>query len=78
MRPTETKMERAVVALVPFVNRWHLPLNPEELYEMASAVLEHADGAPLSDEVASEIDQRVNKQLDEYDARIKDQRRYRE
>jgi hypothetical protein len=43
MQPTEDQMERAVTALVPYVQEWRLPLNPEELSEMAGAVLEHFD-----------------------------------
>jgi hypothetical protein len=43
MKPTERQMERAVTALVPYVKEWGLPLNPEQRYELAGAVLEHFD-----------------------------------
>jgi hypothetical protein len=45
MEPTPEQMERAVTALVPYVQEWRLPLNPEHLYELAGAVLAHFDSA---------------------------------
>jgi len=41
-------MERAVAALLPFVREWGLQLNPEHLYELAGAVLEHRSLTPPS------------------------------
>ena len=38
-------MIRAVTALVPFVDAFGLPVNPEELEVMAYAVLRFADSA---------------------------------
>ena len=49
---TEGEIERAVTALVPYVQEWGLPLNPEDLQAMAVAVLTHA----RSDATLSEID----------------------
>jgi hypothetical protein len=54
--------ERATAALFPFVQEWGLPLNPEDLEEMAYAVLSHAD----SDRSLEEIHQAVKDQLAEY------------
>jgi hypothetical protein len=51
-RPTEGEIERAVTALVPYVQEWGLPLNPEDLQAMAVAVLMHTH----SDETLEEID----------------------
>lgn len=44
-------MKRAVAALVPFVQEWKLPLNPEELHELAGAVLTHFDSAASFEEI---------------------------
>jgi hypothetical protein len=38
-------MDRAVAALLPYVQAWGLPLNPEHLHELAGAVLSHFDSA---------------------------------
>jgi hypothetical protein len=43
MKPTPEQMDRAVAALVPYVGAWGLSLNPEELHELAGAVLTHFD-----------------------------------
>jgi hypothetical protein len=41
-RLTEGEIERGVTALVPYVQEWGLPLNPEDLQAMAVAVLIHS------------------------------------
>jgi hypothetical protein len=64
--PTKEQMERAVAALWPFVEAWDLPLNPEDLHELAGAVLEHAN----SDATFDEIDSAVRHQLAEYKAKM--------
>jgi hypothetical protein len=51
MKPTPEQMERAGAALVPYVLDWDLSLNPEHLYELAGAVLEHFDGGSSFDEI---------------------------
>jgi hypothetical protein len=51
-RLTEGEIERAVTALVPYVQEWGLPLNPEDLQAMAVAVLIHS----RSDASHAEID----------------------
>ena len=40
--PTPDEMVRAVTALLPFVSRWDLPLNPEDVEVLAYAALRHA------------------------------------
>lgn len=55
-------MERAVAALLPFLHEWKLSLNPEDLFELAAAVLHHFD----SDESFEEIDAAVREQLADY------------
>jgi hypothetical protein len=62
MKPTEEQMERAVAALLPYVNEWRLSLNPEDLYEMAGAVLEHFD----SEESFAMIDAAERERLADY------------
>jgi hypothetical protein len=58
----QQRRERAVTALVPFVMKWRLPVNPEDLEEMAYAVLARAD----STETHEEIGLAVRHQLADY------------
>lgn len=51
VEPTPEQMERGVAALVPYVQEWKLSLNPEELYELAGAVLTHFDSADSFDAI---------------------------
>ena len=51
MKPTPEQMDRAVAALLPYVQEWNLPLNPEDLYELAGAVLTHFDSADSFDAI---------------------------
>lgn len=54
-RLTEGEIERAVTALLPYVQEWGLPINPEDLQAMAVAVLTHARGdTPFADIDAAE------------------------
>lgn len=62
--PDEQQMMRATTALGPFVRRWNLPLNPEDLAELAYAVLRHA----RSDDTPEQIVDAVEHQLDEHEA----------
>lgn len=58
---TRTQFERACDALMPFVDEWHLPLNPENTELMAYAVLKHASsprGLDTAEDYA-EIDEDV-------------------
>ena len=59
MKPTPEQVERAAGALVPFVEEWKLPLNPEDLAELAYAVLMHHD----SDASREEIEAAVREQI---------------
>ena len=66
-QPTTRQVERAVAALVPFVNEWNLPLNPEHLSELAHAVLVHSDDVTSFDE----IDAAVRTQISEANERLR-------
>jgi len=61
------RVERGTAALIPFVQRWKLNLNPEDLAEIAWAVLEHADSTTDFDEVHV----LVHEQLDEFERRAR-------
>jgi hypothetical protein len=64
--PTPEQIERGTHALVPFVQEWGLPLNPEDLDEMAYAVLRHAQATgPIAPEEWEAIDRAVREQLRE-------------
>ena len=60
----EAQIERATSALVPFMRKWHLQLNPENLELMAYAVLKHAPGV-LSEEELQRIEDDVSRIIDE-------------
>ena len=61
------RVERGAAALIPFVQEWRLPLNPEHLDEIAAAVLLHHD----SSESWEEIEAAVRKQLADFRRRRK-------
>ena len=64
--PTPEQIERGSSALVPFVQAWRLPLDPEELDEMAYAVLKHGSKTgPIDDAEYEDIDRAVRAQLAE-------------
>jgi hypothetical protein len=69
MEPTPEQVERATEALVPFVRAWNLSLNPEDLAEMAYAVLVHHD----SDASWDQIEAAVQAQLEDHRRRVEDQ-----
>jgi hypothetical protein len=56
--PTHEMMRRAVSALGPFASAYRLSLNPEDLAEIAYAVLKYAN----SDDDMSEIQEAVAEQ----------------
>jgi hypothetical protein len=62
--PTEQEMHRALAALAPFVRRWRISLNPEDLHELAYAILRHA----RSNDDLNTITTAVNQQIDHHDA----------
>jgi hypothetical protein len=63
--PTRQEMLRAAAALGPFVRRWRLSLNPEDLEELAYAVLCHA----RTDEDVDTIEALVEQQINEHEAK---------
>lgn len=64
--PTERQIVLATEALVPFVQQWNLALNPEDLGEMAWAVLTNFDREGPDDVVYDEVNRAVTAQLDEF------------
>lgn len=63
---TREQIERGAAALVPFVQAWNLPLNPEDLDEIAYAVLTHGQKRrPLNPAEWDAIDRAVREQLEE-------------
>jgi hypothetical protein len=72
MEPSREQMERGAAALIPFVQEWRLSLNPEDLDEIAYAVLIHANG----DATYEEIDAAVRAQIEE--ARRRSESLYRD
>jgi hypothetical protein len=63
--PTRQEMFRAIAALGPFVRRWNLPLNPEDMDEIAYAVLRHAH----TDQDVQTIQALVEQQINEHEAK---------
>jgi hypothetical protein len=59
--PTREQLDRAFAALLPFVQEWNLGLNPEDLDQLAYAVLTYHD----SDASYEEIDAAVRQQIRE-------------
>jgi hypothetical protein len=58
--PTRQEMLRALTALGPFVRRWGLPLNPEDMEELAYAVLRHARSNDGPDTITAAVDEQIN------------------
>ncbi|MGI5183314.1 hypothetical protein ACQEVZ_44360 [Dactylosporangium sp. CA-152071] len=63
--PTEREMFDAATALGPFVRRWRLPLNPEDIDQLAYAVLRHARSGAQSELIIAAVEA----QIDEHEAR---------
>jgi hypothetical protein len=61
VEPSREELGRAHAALIPFVAAYGLPVNPEELDEMAYAVLAHA----VSRETLVEVHDAVKRQIAE-------------
>ncbi len=67
MIEAEDPMVRAATALMPFVHRFGLPLNPEDVQEMAYAAVHHFRGhGPLEDIVPA-----VEAQIDAHEAAMR-------
>ena len=61
---TREQIERGTAALIPFVEAWNLPLNPENLDELAYAVLTHGQKTgPIDPAEWDAIDGAVREQL---------------
>jgi hypothetical protein len=58
--PSREEMFRAMTALGPFVRRWGLPLNPEDMEELAYAVLRHARSNDDPDTITAAVDEQIN------------------
>jgi hypothetical protein len=58
--PAADEMIRAVTALIPFVRRWNLPLNPENLHELAYAVLLHTRSDGPLEEIVDAVEQQID------------------
>jgi hypothetical protein len=55
VEPTQEQVDRGADAVLPFGEEWNLSLNPENLTELASAVLRHHDTAASWEEVDAEV-----------------------
>ncbi len=64
---TREQIERGAAALLPFVREWKLPLNPEDLGELAYAVLTHGQrtGPIDAPDEWTRIDEAVRRQIEE-------------
>jgi len=68
-------VERAAGALVPFVQEWSLPLNPEDLAELAYAVLVHHDSDASSDEIEAAVREQIGESRRRHDEMLEAMRR---
>ena len=59
MEPTPEQVERGAGVLSYFVTPWNLPVNPEELAEMAYAVLVHHDSDASWDEIGAAVGEQI-------------------
>jgi hypothetical protein len=59
--PTAAELFRAVSALIPFIRRWQLPLNPEDAEEVAYAVLLHARSDASPDRIAIAVEHQIDR-----------------
>ena len=66
MKPSAAQAKRGAAALLPFVERWNLSLNPEDVNEVVYAILTNYDRQGRGKKLFDAIDRDVNKQLDKY------------
>jgi hypothetical protein len=60
MEPSAEQVDRAVAALALFVHEWRLPLNPDDLAELAHAVLTHgAFGSTSYEQIDADVRGRI-------------------
>jgi hypothetical protein len=57
--PTPDELVRAVTALIAFVRRWHLSVNPEDLEELAYAVPHHARSDAPPEQIVAAVEQQI-------------------
>jgi hypothetical protein len=65
MQPTPEQVERATDVLSYFVAPWNLPVNPEDLAEMAYAVLVHFDSDASWDEIGAAVKAQIDEHREE-------------
>jgi hypothetical protein len=58
--PTSDELGRGMAALMPFVRRWHLPLNPEDMEELVYAVLLHARSDASMDQIVIAVGEQID------------------
>ena len=59
MDPTPEQVERGADVLTYFVAPWNLPLNPEDLAELAYAVLAHHDSTASWEEIGAAVEEQI-------------------
>ena len=59
MEPTPEQIERGAGVLAYFVGPWNLPLNPEDLAELAYAVLLHHDSNGSWEEIGAAVQEQI-------------------
>lgn len=73
--PTEAEIYRGYSALYPFVKKWKLPLNPENLELMSYAVTKHSGKPGIETDITKEeedhIDSDVSEMIDRFDESIR-------
>ena len=75
---TEGEIERGVTALVPYVQEWGLPLNPEDLQAMAVAVMIHSRGDRSPAEIEAFERDWIRKNRQAHDAMLAEMKRVAE
>lgn len=66
MRPSRRQIERGAAAMIPFVQRWHLPLDPEDCDEIVYAILKNYDRQTRGAKLWETIEKDVNAQIDKF------------
>jgi hypothetical protein len=57
--PSEEELDRAVTALVPFVQQWDISLNPEDLRLMAYVVLLYGPSAEPHEAIVKGVEEQL-------------------
>jgi hypothetical protein len=64
--PTADEVLRGTTALLTFVREWGLPLNPENVDEMAYAVLLHARSDGPLEGIPPAVEQQIREHVEAY------------